>query len=140
MLGPAYEGSLDVDAADVTVDTPLVISVIVLAVVVDFESAADVVADGDIDVAEDCTDFDTVCRFITISVGMSTVMGETVVAALLALVVVSAGTGSKQTSSSVVPDDVCRPARSFKSIQLAPTLSVSVSGKLRTRVSFSSTM
>lgn len=124
VLGPVY-GSLDVEAADVTVATA-------------FDATPDDGATGDnIAGVEHCDDFATVCRLITISVGISTVIGVSVAVDVL---VVSVVTGSKQTSSRVVPDAVCSPAISFKSIQLAPTLSLSVRGKLRTRVSFSSTM
>lgn len=50
---------------------------------------------------------------------------------------------SKQTSNNVaddVPPLLCSRRNSFKSIQLAPILSLSFRGKLNTRVSFSSTM
>lgn len=136
VLGPVY-CSLDVDATDVTVETTLE-EANATAVDVDADTDADAATDtetgetfADVDV---CTTLGTVCRLNIISAGTSTVMGDTVLA------VDSAGTGSKQTSNSVVPEDVCNPAKSFKSIQLAPTLSLSVRGKLSTLVSFSSTM
>lgn len=134
VLGPVY-CSLDVDATDVTVETTLEE---VNATAVDVDADTDAATDtetgetfADVDV---CMPLGTVCRLNIISAGTSTVMGDTVLA------VDSAGTGSKQTSNSVVPEDVCNPAKSFKSIQLAPTLSLSVRGKLSTLVSFSSTM
>lgn len=134
VLGPVY-CSLDVDATDVTVETTLEE---VNATAVDVDADTDAATDTetgetfvDVDV---CMPLGTVCRLNIISAGTSTVIGDTVLA------VDSAGTGSKQTSNSVVPEDVCNPAKSFKSIQLAPTLSLSVRGKLSTLVSFSSTM
>lgn len=134
VLGPVY-CSLDVDATDVTVETTLEEA---NATAVDVDADTDAATDTEtgetfVDV-EVCTTLGTVCRLNIISAGTSTVMGDTVLA------VDSAGTGSKQTSNSVVPEDVCNPAKSFKSIQLAPTLSLSVRGKLSTLVSFSSTM
>ncbi|KNC33562.1 hypothetical protein FF38_03832 [Lucilia cuprina] len=126
ILGPVY-CSLDVEAADVIVATALVD---VAVLVVDVE-------DSDNDGIEDCVFLFKVWRLITISVGISMVIDSAVDTDDVLVRVV---TGSKQTSNSVVPDEVCKPAISFKSIQLAPTLSLSVKGKLKTRVSFSSTM
>lgn len=134
VLGPVY-CSLDVDATDVTVETALEEA---NATAVDVDADTDAATDTEtgetlVDV-EVCTTLGTVCRLNIISAGTSTVIGDTVLA------VDRAGTGSKQTSNSVVPEEVCNPAKSFKSIQLAPTLSLSVRGKLSTLVSFSSTM
>lgn len=95
-------------------------------------AAASVVVEG----SDDWVVLLTVCRFITISVGMSMVIDSAVEADVLLRVVI----GSKHTSRSVAPVDVCKVAISLRSIQLAPTLSLSVKGKLKTLVSFSSTM
>lgn len=88
--------------------------------------------------------------FIKISVGppiiidLSPLYVVVVVAAVVAFVMVLRG--SKQTSRTAAAAaaaaavvDVCILDISLRSIQLAPILSLSVSGRLRTRVSFSST-